>query len=120
MIKPELAVGINADNIFAINTMPYNVDCLITDYQSLSWWKFSVAADLKSCATIHDWCIRCGGYVCALSYLIYLDCKYMNFLEYSPKNIYNFWTIFQKIDLFELQMRLAMRSCSRAWVMRTG
>ena len=43
----------------------------------------------------------------------------MNFLEYNPKNIYNFWIIFQKIDLFGFQMRLAMRSCSRAWVMRT-
>ena len=24
----------------------------------------------------------------------------MNFLEYNPKIIYNFWIIFQKIDLF--------------------
>ena len=43
----------------------------------------------------------------------------MFFLEYNPKNIYIFWIIFQKIDLFEFQMRLAMRSCSRAWVIRT-
>ena len=55
----------------------------------------------------------------ALSYFIYLECKYMNFLEYNPKIIYNFWIIFQKIDLLGFQMRLAMRSCSRAWVMRT-